>query len=53
MISWHRYVPIDLVPAYLALGWTVDGRGPMPAPHGLWCVLMDWHGPGEPVEPAK
>lgn len=52
-VSWHRYVPVDLVEAYLALGWVVDGLGPLPGIHGLFCVMMDWPGPGEPVEPKR
>lgn len=50
-VTWHRYVPVDLVEAYLALGWVVDGLGPLPGVHGLHRVLMEWAGDGDPAEP--
>jgi hypothetical protein len=50
-ITWHRYVPVALVQAYEALGWTVAPGGPLPAHHAIYSVLMDWAGAGEPREP--
>jgi hypothetical protein len=51
-ITWHRYVPIADIPAYLALGWDWNDREtPLHSPHGNYSVLMTWIGAGEPVEP--
>ena len=52
-ITWHRYVPMALVRAYEALGWTVAPGCLLPAHHGIYSVLMDWAGAGEPREPAR
>jgi hypothetical protein len=53
-ISWHRYVRIEAIPAFLALGWEWDQDAtPLHAPHGFYSVLMEWKGSGEPREPIK
>lgn len=49
-IRWFRYVPFRLVWAYEIVGWTYDGSI-MHAPHGCYGVIMDWPGPGDPIEP--
>lgn len=46
-MTWLRYVPLDAVGAYLALGWTI--RDDMAnTHHGAHAVLMVWTGEGEP-----
>ena len=53
-ISWHRYVRIPEIEAYLAQGWISDGLGPLPGTHGQWSVMLTWPGRGEPPEsPAR
>jgi hypothetical protein len=52
-VSWHRYVRLEDIPAFLAVGWEWDDREtPLHSPHGFYSVLMTWGGSGEPVEPA-
>lgn len=51
-ISWHRFVRIEDIPAYLSLCWEWDDREkPLHAPHGNYSVLMTYVGKGEPIEP--
>lgn len=53
-ISYHRYVLIEQIPAYLALGWEwMDRATPLHSPHGNYSVLMTWPKEGLPVEPAR
>lgn len=50
-VSWHKYVPPELVAAYEALGWIDEGE--MPMPHGAYKRrFMSWIGDGAPVEPS-
>ena len=50
-ISYHRYVPIDRIDDFLRVGWVSDGLGPLPTPHGVYAIMMDWPTSGKPVEP--
>jgi hypothetical protein len=53
-ITWHKYVRIEDIPAYLALGWEwYDRATPLHSPHGNYSVLMTWPRSSEPVEPIK
>ena len=51
-ISYHRYVPIDRIDDFLRVGWVSDGLGPLPTPHGVYAIMMDWPTSGKPVEPV-
>lgn len=44
-----RYVQFDRIPAYLAAGWDWEPAEP---PASAYSVIMEWLGPGEPVEPS-
>lgn len=54
MIKWFRYVRFVDIPTYLALGWEWNpDEPPLHAPHGLYSVIMEWVGDGEPREPVR
>lgn len=46
-----RYVVHSLIPDYEALGWVNTGVL-LGTHHGFHADLLEWHGEGEPQEPA-
>jgi hypothetical protein len=51
VISWFKYVLHKDVAVYEALGWKHAAY--LGGSHGLYSVLMEWCGSGDPVMPAK
>ncbi len=50
-VTCFRYVPHRRRDAYARMGWAVVADlGPH---HGIYCVLMEWRGDGEPREPEE
>lgn len=46
-MTWLRYVPLDAVGPYLAIGWTI-ADDMANTHHGFHAVLMRWEGQDEP-----
>lgn len=45
-VSWFRYVRHAERADYEALGWVFSAS--LGLPHGLYSILMEWPGKGEP-----